>query len=448
MNSLTSEVVIKFLVFWGIWILIPMMVDGLSALVHTSYAIFKRVRIRRNCEDDDFSLNYYPLVSVLVPVHNSASTLYECLESIAAQTYPWQRLEVLLIDNGTTDNSFDVFNQFTGRYPRLRCRWVSFKQSGKSRALNAGICMGKGQYLVTVDSDSYLVPEAITETIKAFSRDVQLVGTTGVILINHDKIEKSRSALRLMQICEAFEYIEAFYIARSFQSRFNTLFTMAGAFSGFRRLALLKTFLYDNRTVSEDTKLTFDLRMQNPGKNRLIMVEKSVALVAPINSLQHLYSQRLRWQRGQLEVAAYFKEQNSVSIFRLLSSFPSRTLFADHTLAFPRMAWFFLIPLLFFMGYPLTLVLGANLIIYLLYVIIDLIYILIALAYLKLDYRQFVRKNFWIVIVLPLYRFIVYWCRLAGIITAVTVHGEWDSSGPITQTRQAFNDLVTRMGFK
>ena len=420
--------------------LIPLLIDGLSFLVYLTFAIFGGKE-----QSGEPNAEIHPFLSIIIPVHNSEKTLGECLNSISKQNFSLSDLEVILINNGSSDASYAVYQEFLKSAPVFPLRYINLEQAGKSRALNAGIFMSKGDYIISLDSDTILMPDALAEILQKFASERNVVGITGAILINEKKMNIGDKKLLVLQLCEAFEYVESFYIARSFQSRFNTIFTMAGAFSAFRKVDLLNTYLYDISSVSEDTKLSFDLRFQRPGKNKMLMAEKAVALVEPISSMRELYGQRLRWQRGQLEVASYYQSRSAVPIWKVPFSFTARVLFADHTLAFPRLAWIFLIPVLLFYGYPIKLILGANIIIYLLYLAIDYLYIWIALSRLPRDYSEFIRKYLWAIIFLPFYRFIVYWFRLAGMINAVTAYGKWNSPDPFKQSWDGVQVLKARI---
>lgn len=98
-----------------------------------------------------------PLVSVVVPVYNVESYLRRCLYSICAQTY--RNLEILLIDDGSTDSSGDICDEFSGRDPRIKV--FHQKNTGLSGARNRGIDEAAGTYLAFVDSDDYVSPEFI-----------------------------------------------------------------------------------------------------------------------------------------------------------------------------------------------------------------------------------------------------------------------------------------------
>ena len=94
------------------------------------------------------------LISVIVPVYNIREYLERCVESILAQT--WENLEVLLVDDGSTDGTEKLVDELQKRDGRIR---VFHKENGgSSSARNLGVCEAKGRYLGFVDSDDYIEP--------------------------------------------------------------------------------------------------------------------------------------------------------------------------------------------------------------------------------------------------------------------------------------------------
>lgn len=429
------ELILNFLVFWGIWILIPVLLDGTISARHIIFS-WKMLLKNKKSGPDTRKLDFLPQVSIVIPVHNSAATLYNCLKSIAGQTYPTTRLEVFLIDNGSTDGSFGVFNEFSNNHPNLLLRWVKLQEAGKAKALNSGIFLGNSEILINVDSDTWLEPEVLMETVKTFFLDGSVAGATAAIMVDTDQISKNSWVLKFVQTCEAFEYLEAFFIGRKYQAYHNELFTLAGAFSCFNRKSLLQTFLYDQNSLSEDTKLTFELRRKNREK-RVTFIEKAKVYVEPIPSLSKLYAQRVRWQRGELDVIGSYGEYYRGGLVKMARSFTSRLLFVDHTMIFPRIVWTVLVPFLIFLGYPLELIVFANLFVYVVYLFIDLNYLAITYFYLDSKYREFLKKGFGLIFLMPLYRFIVFWFRAAGAIHSVTEPAKWTVKSPIELTKEA-----------
>lgn len=93
-----------------------------------------------------------PLISVIIPVYNPGKHLYRCLNSIINQTY--HNLEILLIDDGSTDGSSKVCDDFCANDSRIKV--VHQKNAGVSRARNVGLEMASGDYASFPDSDDYI----------------------------------------------------------------------------------------------------------------------------------------------------------------------------------------------------------------------------------------------------------------------------------------------------
>lgn len=102
-------------------------------------------------------------VSIIVPVYNTASFLEKCVCSILAQTYP--DLEILLINNGSTDDSVAKLEEFAGRDDRVRVITKEHGLAGSAR--NAGLNAVTGQYIMFVDSDDYVAPDYVERLLSA-----------------------------------------------------------------------------------------------------------------------------------------------------------------------------------------------------------------------------------------------------------------------------------------
>ena len=109
-----------------------------------------------------------PLVSVIIPVWNDAQGLNACLAGITAQSYPAGRIEVIVVDNGSTDNSVDVAKSFQGVLA------LSEPTPGSYAARNAGLTRARGEYVAFIDSDCVPCGTWIEEGIAAASKEPNL----------------------------------------------------------------------------------------------------------------------------------------------------------------------------------------------------------------------------------------------------------------------------------
>ena len=108
-----------------------------------------------------------PAVSIVIPVHNSAAYLKDCLDSVSKQTL--QNIEILCIENGSTDNSFSILKEYASADSRFRI----FQNTVKSVCLarNKGIENANGEYLMFVDSDDFIHPQALEWMLKTIKEE-------------------------------------------------------------------------------------------------------------------------------------------------------------------------------------------------------------------------------------------------------------------------------------
>jgi len=437
MGEIIFERSIAFALFWGVWLLIPIIIDVSTSLVYFINFISQKKKPDQLKKD----LDYYPYVTIVIPVHNSATTLYQCLQSIANQSYPLDSLQVICVNNGSEDNSFDVYQKFHYEHREVMVVWNSLDVSGKSVALNAGIYSGQGVYVMNVDADVWLHPDAILNAVKTFEFDPSLVCATGAIRVDKNIVQDS-SFIDIINYCEIIEYILAFEVGRNYQNLKNAIFTISGAFSIFRRDIILQSFMYQTRTVSEDTDLTFNIRAGlEKSDGRIGFIKEAVAYVEPIESLYRLYTQRVRWQRGEIEVVGIYYNDNP-NFFLAVKDFVGRILISDHTLAFLRLSWTFLLPFLYLLGYHLETLMLAMIGLYVCYQIIEICNFYIAYKGSEELYRKKLKKVWWVIFFMPLYRYLVYWFRLSGIILVFMESGAWKVENPVKQINEAAEEYL------
>ena len=107
-----------------------------------------------------------PLVSVVIPVYNVSRYLPQCLESVLAQTY--QNIEVLIIDDGSTDGSGSICDRFAERDSRIRV--IHTDNRGLSAARNLGLEKMGGTFVFFIDSDDWIEPNTVETLVKAALR--------------------------------------------------------------------------------------------------------------------------------------------------------------------------------------------------------------------------------------------------------------------------------------
>ena len=158
------------------------------------------------------------------------------------------------------DDSFQVFCQCQRKYPGLRMQWLNAKQ-GKSKALNLALFNSEGKYIVHIDSDGVLEKSALKNMVYRFENDQSIECMTGVILTEPRLVQKYPLLFpRLLRKLEFVEYAQAFFGRKKLCLGVKCSLYSFGAFSAFRKSAVLKSQLYNTDTICEDTQITFQMK--------------------------------------------------------------------------------------------------------------------------------------------------------------------------------------------
>ena len=141
-------------------------------------------------------------ISVIVPVYNVEQYLEKCMESILNQTY--KNIEVLLIDDGSTDKSGSICDFYAGKDNRVR---VHHKENeGLSEARNIGVALASANYIVFVDSDDYIVPDMLEVLYNRMQEDKSDLAICNFLYVDEsgksieDRNEKEKELIKECEI--------------------------------------------------------------------------------------------------------------------------------------------------------------------------------------------------------------------------------------------------------
>ena len=428
--------ILNSFLFWGGWIIIPFIMEIVTELGSVFLLIRRGARYKKRKKE----LTVYPDISLIIPVYNSQDTLYQCIESIHKSSYPNDRIRVFLVNNKGQDNSFDVYAECQRKFPEPHMQWMNAEQ-GKSRALNLALYNSEGKYIINLDSDGLLEKNALINMITRFETDTDLNCMTGAILTVPEQIKKYKGFFpRLLRNLEFMEYAQAFLAGRSYASELNSVYTLSGAFSAFRKSVVLKSWMYNTDTICEDTHITFQMRYRQD--ERVEVCEDALFFVDPIEDVNKLYTQRQRWQRGSLEVAKMFMDKD-FKLKNFISDVSVKTLLYDHTFAFPRMIWYLALICLMVVGYSGKVIILSTGIIFALYILVGYMYFITASHYLKInkEVRSYYISHWWCVLLLPFFNLAVFFIRMAGIINSIQTDSSWKTK-TLTQECAEFAGVV------
>ena len=314
-----NHVVLAYFVALGVFYLVLY----ISAAVEMQKYL-RQVRAERYREI--LSSEIAPSISMLVPAHDEESTIIESVRALLTLAYP--QLEIVVVDDGSTDETLSVLNSTfelvpispiydtrvqteavqaiyrSKQYPNLVV--VAKENGGKADSLNAALNIARGELVCAIDADTIIDPDGLRRLVRPFirSRDVVAAGATIRVAngctVTHGRLASERGPHRALAGIQAVEYLRAFLFGRPGWNRLGGNLLISGAFGLFRRQSLLDINGYV-KTVGEDMELVTRLRRHSyetgqPG--RVEFVPDPVAWTETPTSFKQLSRQRERWSRG------------------------------------------------------------------------------------------------------------------------------------------------------
>jgi biofilm PGA synthesis N-glycosyltransferase PgaC len=228
-----------------------------------------------------------PLVSVIMPAYNEEKVIQPAMRSIAALDYP--HLEIVVVDDGSRDRTYELATAAAAELTHVRVRVVTQRNGGKASALNHGISVASGDFVLCVDGDAVLAPRSLRVAVRHFL-DPHVGAVAGNI--------KVVNRVNLITWMQALEYVQGLNMVRRAQAFFGIVNIVPGPLGLFRREAIRRVGGYPTDTFAEDCDLTL-LLLEHGWRIRY--EPEAVSLTEAPETVPTLLKQRYRWSRGMLQ---------------------------------------------------------------------------------------------------------------------------------------------------
>ena len=235
-----------------------------------------------------------PTATVLIPAHNEESVIVQTVNSVLASDF--QGLRVIVINDGSTDNTGDLLEENFAKDPRVHI--IHQVNRGKPAALSAGIACADTEILVTIDADTEIEPDAISKLLRHFS-DPQVGAVAGNVKVGN----RSRWLTRW----QALEYITSQNMEKRAFDLLNCITVVPGALGAWRRTAVEAAGGITADTVAEDADLTIAIRRLGW---RISYDEEAIAWTEAPETPGVLIRQRFRWTFGTLQ--SFWKHKDTL----------------------------------------------------------------------------------------------------------------------------------------
>jgi cellulose synthase/poly-beta-1,6-N-acetylglucosamine synthase-like glycosyltransferase len=237
-------------------------------------------------------ISFRPRVSIIIAARNEEENIGRCLDSVVRLTYPHDLLEVIVVDDRSTDRTHQIVGEFTKNHPQVvlaESRDEEGHLRGKTNAVVQGIDAAKGEILMFTDADCTVKKEWVEETVKYYS-DNRVGIVAGFTLLRADN---------WFGAIQALDWLTLFSAAAGF-IRIHSPVTAVGNNLSVRRKAYEAVGGYRKIpfSVTEDYALVRAVTSQTEYSVRLPLDQRMFVESKACTSWKGLYRQKMRWFTG------------------------------------------------------------------------------------------------------------------------------------------------------
>ena len=197
-----------------------------------------------------------PFLTVVIPAYNEGSMVEQAINSVASALYPSDRIEIIVVDDGSRDDTWLYMQKAVRRHPGMITSIRFEENRGKRAALAEAFRIARGEIVTTIDSDSVIERDALLEIVGPF-RDSKIGAVAGKVVA----FNRNRSFIpKMLHV----RFVLSFDFLRAVQSAYGTVYCCPGALSAYRTNVIRKvlnawlnqTFMGEKCTYGEDRSLT------------------------------------------------------------------------------------------------------------------------------------------------------------------------------------------------
>ncbi|NSL96822.1 glycosyltransferase [Lactobacillus plantarum] len=298
------------------------------------YQLIYRHRHKDDIEFQPLTPEEQPFITIMIPAHNEEVMLEHTINYLM-NNLNYEKYEVLVTDDGSTDETPAILERLQSVYDNLRVVTIK-KNQGKAHAFNVGVGFARGKFILSNDADSIPEPDALWKYMSYFMGEEH--ANTAAVTANMD-VQNRSTIIAKSQTVEFSSIVGV--IKRSQVSALGNMYAYSGANTMYRRDALIDVGLFRQDRATEDISIAWDHQLN--GWTTVFSPDILFYMNVPEN-LDALYHQRKHWAKGGTEVL--------LTNFKRVVSHPGKYLkqwafITDQTLSIIWSLFFFVSTLIF-----------------------------------------------------------------------------------------------------
>jgi cellulose synthase/poly-beta-1,6-N-acetylglucosamine synthase-like glycosyltransferase len=237
---------------------------------------------------------YQPTVSILIPALDEEKVIGRILQRMTELTYPKDKMEIIVIDDGSTDDTGKIAEQCSKEYSYIKVIHRSEKEGGRGKAstLNAGLKYAKGEIILCFDVDYYPQRDILEKLTKEFA-DPKVGAVQGRVTVLN---EPQNIVTRLVTL----ERIGGYCVDQQARDTLGLITQLGGTVAGLRRDLLESLGRWDESILAEDTDITFRVYLAG---YKIRYVNEAECYEEAVENWRAYWKQRYRWAKGHMQCA-------------------------------------------------------------------------------------------------------------------------------------------------
>lgn len=225
----------------------------------------------------------FPIVSIVIPAYNEQDSIIETVQSVVDLEYPREQLEILVVNDGSTDKTKELVQKFIKKHPNVKL--INQKNNGKAAALNNALKKCKGEIFICLDADSTVMSSALIKMIPHY--DDEKVAAVVPLM-------KAKKPENLLQTLQFREYLVNVFL-KKLMGYLDCIHVTPGPFSTYRKSVLDEIGGFEVGNITEDLEMA--MRIQSHNYKIVQDMHAEVYTKTPAD-LKTYIRQRSRWNKG------------------------------------------------------------------------------------------------------------------------------------------------------
>ena len=280
-DRVVFEAIYLFELFLSIAFVSAIILGTIRVLFVTVLALMARWREKKAVFDEAYS----PTLSVVIAAFNESKVIVRTIQSVLDNNY--EALEVLVVDDGSSDDTSDQVSRAFGAHPSVRL--LRQENGGKASALNLGIAVATGEIIIALDADTVFARDTIARLVRHFA-DPHVGAVAGNVKVGN--------RINPLTHWQSIEYVTSQNLDRRAYAAINSVTVVPGAVGAWRRDAIFQAGGYTTDTMAEDMDLTWRIRRIGW---RIDTESSAYGYTEVPDSFASLFKQRFRWAFGTLQ---------------------------------------------------------------------------------------------------------------------------------------------------